>query len=203
MGYLISYKLGYQEESYAPLIYPVILELLAIIVFLALLTTWMYSLYRQKYRWWMTGIMAGIMAIAGVEMILPSHGLMIAYGLRDRLAHDYELGDLRRFAREIDNIPRLSGEGVEDTWVFDRKRLAENGLNVKYTFLNWVKGPSSEGPTFVNERDGTVNVRWGGPLEGHWGFSVNVKGEKLNVPSSPGTTFLPMSDDICVVSESE
>jgi hypothetical protein len=116
---------------------------------------------------------------------------MIAYGLRDRLAHDLSLDELRRFAREID---QMSPSGNNKS--FTKMDLANTGLKKTYPFLSWSEGAS------VQETDGVADVRWGG-FVGHWGFSVAINGERLHLPSGPDSKALRISDDIFVISEAD
>jgi hypothetical protein len=121
------------------------------------------------------------------------------YGMRDRMMRDYSLDDLRHLARDVDRIPRSPDLPGSTTKGWMRDELGETGLKKKYSFLMWPKDPDIQGPSYIAETDGVVDVRWGGALIGHWGFSVAVNGKRIEL--DPGTKISRVSDDIFFVFE--
>lgn len=198
--YALNYWLGYYEQSYLPLVWQLLLGLIGFVVALYLLFIWIISLVRRNQRLWTTGMLVVLLVLVGIEWILPPRD-MITYGLRDRLARDYSLEELRRFTKDIDQTLPQSYQIPGGSKTFNGEDLAKTGLKEKYPFLSWIKETHSEGPAYVSEKGGVVNVRWGSSFLGRWGFSVAVNAGKLDLPSEPGTKALRLSDDIIVVSE--
>lgn len=201
MRYVLSYRLGYYEKSYSALAYQDLLAFFGFIAFVYISIIWIISLFWKKHRLWTTGTMIGLLVLVGLGQLMPHSNDIIVYGLRDRLMHEQNLEDLRRFAQEIDRISRPRDNISGDTKSFMSEDLAKTGLKEKYPFLQWVKGPVFNGPSYVDERDSVVAVRWGGALSGHWGFNIAVNGGKLDLPTEPYTKVLPLSDDIFVIYE--
>jgi hypothetical protein len=201
--YPLYYDLGYHEQSNYPLGYSGFLEVVGAISFPVLVITWVASLIRRKHRFWTTAMMIGLLILMGLVRIMPPPSRMVVYGLRDRLVHDNSLDEIRRFAQDFDKLPPSNDDHLgtnTGTKQFMREDLARTGLKEQYSFLNRVKTTDFDGPSYVHEEDGVVDVRWGSAYAGHWGFSVSVKGGKLDLSSEPGTP-LRLSDDILVVSE--
>jgi len=203
--YVLNYWYGYYEESLSPISRSMMLELTEFILLLvlllpALLIAWIISLFRKKHRLWTTAMLAGLLALIGFQLIVLHPSKLIIYGMRNRMMRDYSLDDLRRFARDIDQLPRPPNDHYGSTKGFTMEDLDKTELKVKYPFLSWGKGPGFEGPSFITESDGLVNVRWGGALAGHWGFSVVVNGGKAN-PSLLDAKILRVSDDIFFITE--
>ncbi len=117
---------------------------------------------------------------------------------------DVGLGNLRRFARDIDKLPRVVGDNSQKTAKgYYSEDLAKIGLTEKYPFLTWLKaGSKYEGPSHIYEENDVVDVRWGGTLSGYWGFSVAVDGRKI-VSSNKSDQILRVSDDIYFIYEGD
>ena len=143
--------------------------------------------------------MVGLLVLIGLKHIIPTSNELIIYGMRDRMMRDYSLNDLRRLAREIDQLPRFPNTLPGPTKIFMSEDVDKTGLKGKYSFLSWGKGHGFEGPSAITESDGVVTVWWGGALRGHWGFSVAVNGKRAEPDQD--TKILRMSDDIFFVAE--
>ena len=198
--YALNYWLGYHEQSYLPLAWQLLLVLISFVVFLYLLFIWIISLVRKNQRLWTTGMIVIVFILMGLGWVLPPRD-MIIYGLRERLLQDYTLEELRSFAKDIDQALPQSHQISRNTKILDREDLTKNGLKEKYSFLSWMKVAHSDGPAYVSEKGGVVNVRWGSSFLGRWGFSVAVNGGKLDLPSESYSKALRLSDDIFVVYE--
>ena len=202
MTYVLSYWMGYYEKSYSSLTYrDVLVPVVEFIAFLVIVITWIVSLIRKKQRWWTTGTIIGFLALIGLGQLMPHSNNLLVYGLRDRLVHENSLDDLRHFAQDFNQLPRQADNLSGDTKSFMSEDLAKSDLKKKYSFLSWVKGAVFNGPSYVDETDSVVAVRWGGALSGHWGFNIAVNGGKLDLPSEPYSKALRLSDDIFVVYE--
>jgi len=189
---MLSYWIGYYEGSYSPLAYrDVLMPFVGIIASILIAMVWFLSLIWKKHRLWTTGMIIGFIVLIGLERLAPYPRDMIAYGLRDRLTHDQSLDELRRFARELEKMPP-SGNNKS----FTKEDLANTDLRKTYPFLSWSEGASAQ------ETDGVAEVRWGGFI-GHWGFNVAINGAKLDLPSSPNSKALRISNDIFVISEAD
>ena len=198
MEYVLTYWLGYYEKWMSSTLWIVILRLLGVTIpFFVLLITWIISLFRKKHRLWTTAMLIGLLALIGLMFKLPPPQNMLAYSMRDRMMRDYSLDDLRRLARDVDQLPRSPDSRPGPTKIFMRDDLEKTGLKGKYPFLSLDKDKELgiEGPSYICEGDGVVAVRWGGTLVGHWGFTVSVNGGRVN-PAESGTKILRVSDDI-------
>jgi len=197
----LPYFLGYYERSYALLFlqFPLVLIGLPLTFCLSLICI-IYFFYKQ-YQLWGAGLSVGLLLFLCLELLLPASNQFLVYGLRDRLKQDYSLDDLRSFAREIHQMSLSGNNSHLDDGSLKKKESEEFDLKKKYPFLSWIKTRYTEGPSFYNDIDGVVNVRWGGALVGHWGFSIADDGGKLDLPQRAGIKVLRLSDDIIVVSE--
>jgi hypothetical protein len=202
MEYALDYYFGYYQNSISPIVWSMNLTLVEFSILpLVLLITWIASMILRKHRFWTTAMLIGLLTLIGLQLTImpPSHHLIV-YSMKNRMMRDYSLDDLRHFARDFDQLPRLPDNEPGPTKAFRGWDLDKTGLKVKYPFLSWVKGPGFEGPSFIIERDGVVNARWGSALAGHWGFSVAVNGARAN-PSSSDVKILRVSDDIFFIAD--
>jgi len=189
--YVLSYWMGYYENSFSPLAYrDVLVPFVEAIAILVIIICWIISLIRKRQRIWTTGIVLALLILMAFSQGMPTARYFIICGLRDRLLHDHSLDNLRLFAQEIERMPPQGNNKS-----FTRENLANTDLKEKYPFLSWSQGASD-----VSEVNGMVGVRWGGFI-GHWGVNVAVNGQKLDLPSEPAKKALRLSDDIIVVSE--
>jgi hypothetical protein len=146
-------------------------------------------------------MLAGLLVVNGVEYVIPSPTDLIIYGLRDRIMRDFTLDTLRQFAHDFDELPLLSTGLPGPVKTYMNEDLTKTKLKEQYSFLAWLKGPGGfEGPSYVSEVDGIVNVRWGGELGGHYGFSVGINGKKITSAES-NVQFVRISDDIFLIRE--
>jgi hypothetical protein len=65
-----------------------------------------------------------------------------------------------------------------------------NDLVSRYPFLTW-----NDGPGHVIARGGLVELTWGSPLVGHWGFQVAPGGEVTDLDPDEGW-FLRVARDL-------
>jgi hypothetical protein len=135
----IDYWFGYYQESLSPVIWSAVLELVEFLIFPpVLLITWIISMILRKHRLWTTAMLIGLLALIGFQFtILPPSHHLIVYSMRDRVMRDYSLDDLRHFAREVDQLPRLPGNEAGPTKSFRGRELDKSGLKEKYPFLYW------------------------------------------------------------------
>jgi hypothetical protein len=197
MTYVLDYWFGYYQ-TLLPLAWSMTLELVVLFIPLpVVLITWIVSMILRKDRLWMTATLIGLLVLVGLKFgfILPPPHHLIVYGMKNRMVRDYSLDDLRRLAHDVDLLPRSPNEFPGPTKGFMGEDLDKTGLKGKYPFLSWGGGVSH-----ISERDGLVNVRWGGEPAGYWGFSVAVNGGKAN-PSSLDAKILRVSDDIFFIAE--
>jgi hypothetical protein len=199
--YVLNYWYGYYEVSLRPIVWSVILELtefilFPIILFPVLLIICIISLFKKKHRLWTTAMLVGFLALMGLilERAIPHPRILVMYGMRERIMRDYSLDDLRHLARDVDQLPHSPNDPPGRDKGFMSEELDKTGLKGKYPFLSWGKTHSFEGPSYIAETDGVVDVRWGGIPSGHWGFSVSVNGKRAE--PEPGTKILRVSDDI-------
>ena len=200
LRYVLNYCFGFYG-SYEPFDYAILLYLAGDILLLALSITWIVSLAQKKNRLWTSGMLAGLLVLNGVEYAIPSPSDLIIYGLRDRTIRDFSLNTLRQFAHDFDELPRLLTASPGPAKTYMNEDLPKTDLIEKYYFLTWLKGPGGfKGPSYVAETDGVVDVRWGGVLGGHYGFSVSIDGKRIS-PIKSNAQILRVSDDIFFVRE--
>jgi hypothetical protein len=159
--YVLCYWCGYYQKSFAPIFWQELFALLGFILFLILSIVWIISLLQRKHRLWITTMLAGLLAFMGLKFILPQPHDLILYEMRDGMLRNYELDDMRHFARDIDELT-LPSTILAGTRIFMHQDLdsVKTRLNEKYPFLAQCES--------IAETDGVVNVDWGG-FENHWG----------------------------------
>lgn len=140
---------------------------------LILLAKAVLSLVKRRDRCWTFGALAvSIAAIAtcrGVDSRLPG----FHEGLRDRFVAQVGYPKMREFADEVsagtlltnsDGVIRKPGQYRP---LSDEEQKAWNDLVSRYPFLAW---NHASGAVFT--RGDIVELTWGSPLTGHWGFQV-------------------------------
>ena len=189
------YWIGYLETSRAFAERdPLIGLLCASALFLVLLVLLLISLIRKKERIWILFVILLYWPIFFLAFKFPSFSDPgEVYGLRDRILKEYNLDDLRHFAHDYTQtaVGLSVIDGSVDIRFTPEQTAAFDKLKEKYPFLNWgISKPS------IFQKNGTTNLDWQGPLNGHWGFSVTLNGRKNNPPNDPEFTILPASNDI-------
>jgi hypothetical protein len=105
---------------------------------------------------------------------------------------------MRRFARDFDQLPDIPINDVDGHTKFYWNRmvndnLPKTGLKEKYLFLANCED--------VVESDNIVNVDWGG-FENHWGFSIGIKGKKIDLHNiNSRARIVRVADDIVFYSD--
>jgi hypothetical protein len=165
-----------------------LLALFGLIFYPVLLITWIFSLLQRKHRLWTTAMLAVLLTLLGLKYIMPWPHDLILYGMRDGMFRNYNLEDMRHFARDFDQLPRLPHTLKTFKLSYRNSDLAKTGLKEKYPFLAWCEG--------IFERDDVVYVFWGG-FENHWGFSVAVNGKRIDTQNlAPSAKIIRVSDDV-------
>jgi hypothetical protein len=196
--YGLNYWVGYQEQSYLPLALGFFLEVLGCILFASLLLSSTLCLFQAPRRAFSAIIATGLLVVLAFNIwILPAPTWFIVYGLRDRILHDYSFDELRQFAKDVHSMDVANNNWDNDVIV--RKMQDELELGKRYPFLARKRDHKAYGPSFYNEVDGVVNVRWGGAIIGHWGLSVAVDGESADLPIGSGIKALRLTRDIFVM----
>lgn len=186
--YVLCYWGGYYQKPFTPFYYQELLALAGLTLFPVLLITWIFSLLQKKNRLWTTAMLAGLLTLMGLKYIMPWPHDLILYGMRDGMLRNYKLDDMRHFARDFDQLPRLPNGLPGPTKFYWNKDLAKTGLKEKYPFLAWCEA--------ITETDDVVYVSWGG-FENHWGFSVAVNGKRIEPQIlAPSAKIIRVSDDV-------
>lgn len=153
-------------------IMPFMAGLLAVIY---LLFTAVASLALKQHRGPSIGALAVSMVGIGVFVSGVEFAPGFLHGLRDRFVAEVGYAKMRQFAREIsqdefllvvDGVLRRPGEYVAAT---PREQEQWDDLVSRHPFLGWHE---QSGTVLVGEGD--VEVLWGSPLTGHWGFQVST-----------------------------
>ncbi len=197
--YIACYLLGYYEKPIFGM-WPIFGVLIQITVFSLLFCAWLICLAQKKSRLFATLLIFSAFSLYFLKhtVLKIAPGEMIVYGLRDRIMRNYSIGDLRRFALDIDKIP---GQPISfDRGLNGKELLLDDlyklGLNKKYPFLDWMNRP-----THIYEKMGIIEVQWGGALMGYWAFNICLDGRRVD----PGLStmevirYLRVSDDIIFV----
>jgi hypothetical protein len=182
-----------------PLIFPAVLLLPAEIAplgvgFLAgviLLGTAVRSVIVRRQRRWTFGGLAVVSVAAGIFRLAVPHPPGFLAGLRDRFATKVGYATMREFAKEVLLTDRevISKQYSSSETPQEELRQWEE-LALRYPFLRW----NFEMGTVVS-RDGVVELHWGSPLAGHWGFQV-VPGGTVNDLDPEDGRALRVSEDI-------
>ena len=195
--YLGFYSMGWVDGSFQLYVNP-FTEIPVLVVCLPLLLgTWSASFVLGRNRLWTTAMVASLAGFIGLKFVLPPSGCTTVYGNRDHVMKVATLEDLRHFTRDVHrDIPDINVFHGDFSGLSGKQAEVYRKLQDAYPFMKWsLGGRGRDGPS-VYERDGVLNVDWGGALPGHWGFSVAVDGGE-NVPyPDPDTRSLLMSNDI-------
>lgn len=205
IDYTYSYYQGYYETENSLFDFCDLMWLLfGVISFFGILSLLIFSLVQKRHRLWMAYVLMVIFIPFFIpKAILPSPGDMMAYGLKNRIMHDYTLEDLRHFARDVNDAGILKGNGIDHGNISDladpQKETFEQ-LAKKYPFMHWMDdGQTFRGPS-IFDYGGQIWVEWGGPLIGHRGCSISIDGRRNNPDIEAGSDVievtLPVSDDI-------
>jgi len=161
---------------------------------LILLAKAVLSLVKRRDRCWMLGaLVVSIAAIAtyrGVANRLPG----FHEGLRDRFVAHVGYPKMREFAKEVS---RLVDSGVvirnpgQDKPLSDEEQKVWGDLVSRYPFLAW---NDASGGMFA--RGGIVELTWGSPLTGHWGFQVSPEGTVKALVEEDRAFSLKAADDV-------
>jgi hypothetical protein len=154
------------------------------------------SLIARRDRRWTLGVLAVVVAATGALWFSIPRWPAFLYGLRDRFAGEVGYNQMRQFAEEISqNHPLVNAEGILIRP--DRRKAMTteqteqwNDLVSRYPFLTW-----NDGPGHVMARGGLVELTWGSPLVGHWGFQVAPGGEVTDLDPDEGW-FLRVARDL-------
>jgi hypothetical protein len=196
--YVLCYWCGYYQESFAPIGLQELFAFFGLVLILAAFITWIVSLIKKQQRIWTTTLLAALFSLWGLKYILPWPHDLILYGLRDGMLRNYGLDDMRRFARDCNQLPDPPVNDVDWYTKFYWNRrvdddLSKTKLKDKYLFLANCED--------VVEFDNKVHVDWGG-FENHWGFSVEVSGKKIDISDiNPQARHIRVADDIVFYSD--
>jgi len=162
----------------------------------ALVVVCAVSLFLRSNTAWCGAMLCGFVVSLCLQLyVLPPPVHMIIYGARDHVLQVASPDDLRRFARDFHQaIPYTAVSHGAVGSLDDEQAASYHRLQAAYPFMKWALEPG-EGPS-IYERDDRMNVEWGGPAEGHWGFSVTLDGKKNESDKGPRAEILRVSDDI-------
>ena len=196
------YDLGFREDSYkylgnADLICICLVGLFGIDCISSLL---LLCIKKDKsFFFWNLTILSCFVVC---HSLLPPVEQMIAIGLRDRAVKDNVLLDLRRFAREFSDFSSPgSPSGSPFVKELTRQELNKTDLIDNYRFLHWIKASDGDGPAYVKNQDGVIDIRWGSAFSGHWGFSIKADGGSITLPMFQKYKALYLSRDSYVIYE--
>ena len=109
------------------------------------------------------------------------------------MMRNYNLEDMRHFARDFDRLPRLPNTLEPFKLFYWNRDLDKTGLKEKYPFLSRCEA--------IVELNNRVDVSWGG-FEDHWGFIVAVNDKRIDPEhSEQGNKIIRVSDDILFQSD--
>jgi hypothetical protein len=186
--YALCYWCGYYQKSWAPIGWQEILALLGFVFFLVLLILWLVSLFQRKQRAWTTAMLAGLLVLMAIKYVMPSPHDLILKGMNDGMLRNYKIDDMRRFAHDFDQLPRLPDTLEIYKQFYWNEDLNKTNLKEKYPFLATCEA--------CMKWDNRVHVDWGG-FENHWGFTVAVDGKRIDPQHlEPDNKIIRVSDDI-------
>lgn len=154
------------------------------------------SLIARRNRRWTIGILAVLVVATGALRLAAPHLPGYLHGLRDRFVSKVGYTRMRQFAEEVSqNHPLVDFNGIlirpDRLKAASREQTEQwNDLVSRYPFLNWNYGAGS-----VIARGGLVELTWGSPLVGHWGFQVAPGGEVTDLDPDEGW-FLRVAQDL-------
>lgn len=167
-GFVVAYRVGYNEVRQQPILIGIIIEVLFLVAFGVLLAMFAISLKMNSIN--RTSIVCGtvLMLISCSCCMLPTPARVTLYGLQSRVLKEYSVTGLRRFADEASLLHPFASSGQNLLFKVDWQ-----GTDIeKYSFMN-----RGGGPSFISIDAGCVKVVWGGGLSGHWGFTVGRENE--------------------------
>ena len=194
-GYFGMYSLGWLGSAWRYLNFFTLDPFLFLAV-AALVVVYAVSLLVRSHTVWCGAMLGGFVVSLCLQLyVLPPPVDMILYGVRDHVLQVSSLDEMRQFARDFHReIPYMAIiRGVVES-LDDEQASAYHKLQRTYPFMKWSLEPG-EGPS-IYERDDRMNVEWGGPAEGHWGFSITLDGKKNESDKGPRAEILRVSDDI-------
>ncbi|MDI6450714.1 hypothetical protein [Anaerobaca lacustris] len=154
------------------------------------------SLIARRDRRWTLGVLAVVIAATGAFRLAAPHSPGYLHGLRDRFVSKVGYARMRQFAEEVSrHHPLVDSEGIlirPDRLKAGSPEQIEqwNDLVSRYPFLNWNFATGT-----VIAREGLVELTWGSPLVGHWGFQVATTGEVTDLDPDRAW-FLRVAEDI-------
>jgi len=157
----------------------------------ALVIATLKSLLARRQRAWAIGALLLVIAAGAVfPSCLPALPGFLE-GLRDRFVGEVGCPRMREFAREMSQtgteaVIGRPGAGHSAT---PEQRKRWNDLVARYPFLDWIPGAGT-----VIARDGIVELTWGSPLTGHWGFQVAPNGVVRDVDEERGKILRVAAD---------
>jgi len=160
-----------------------------------LLTAVVASLIVRQDRAWTLGALAIVLAATGLFVVAAPHLPGFLHGLRDRFVAKVGYPKMREFAREVsqEGFP-LGSEGIIQqprVWGSEEGQKQWDELARRYPFLNWTHGAGT-----VVVRGGPIELTWGSPLTGHWGFQVAPNNGRVEAVEEDRGKVLKVSDDI-------
>jgi hypothetical protein len=187
---VLWYSYGYYGQPTALAFFDFIFRLSQFALFLVFVIALIVAAIRkQRFFAAILAIMA-IIALHLLALMLPDSSAIL-YGMRYRIFRHHNLTEIRQFARDYDQLPKLSAPDVADFGKrYTYEDLAKAGLVAKYTFLSCLGRPTAY------ERENVVFVMDGDPLRGIY---VTVDGTSINVLDYPSSEMLSVSDDIIFV----
>lgn len=148
-------------------------------------------LQRRQRKWTVAALGVTIMATAAY--VYWADGLPgFLEGLRDRFVAKVGYDKMREFGRELGQTGR--GDVIQNPRWSDRQsqelQKRWDDLVSRCPFLAWTHGAGN-----VIVRGGVVELIWGSPLTGHWGFQVAPQGKVKPIEEDRGRV-LTVCDDI-------
>jgi len=154
------------------------------------------SLVTHRDIRWTAGALLTVLALTATHWLGIRHLHAFLHGLRDRFVSKIGYARMSHFAKEVSqNHPLVNTEGIliqpEERKTASPEQIEQwNDLVSRYPFLNW-----NHGAGHVMARGGLVQLTWGSPLVGHWGFQVAPGGEVANLDPDEGW-FLRVAKDL-------
>lgn len=196
---VLDYWMGYGSSSQdAVMTGGIACMWIAMLAFPALVVTCIVALVKRRDRRWTAGALLATFPVVALLRLAVPH-LSVLDGLRDRVAQENSLDDLRHLAQEVDALPTGAEKGSYKSFRHSEVNALKGQLKGQYPFFNWGAGPSD-----IREQDSIVYVEWGGPMAGYWGFQIGVLGKKPDVAETEKTAGVAaLSDDVIVFYMSE
>ena len=196
--YVLCYCCGYYQKSFVLIFWQEILAFVGLVLIFIALIAWIVSLFQRKNRLATMALLLGLFSFWSLKYIVPWPHDLIRHGMRDGMLRNYSLDEMRGFARDFDQLPKLPQHDLDGrTKLYWNRRtdddLPKTKLKDKYHFLANCEA--------VFECDNMVHVDYGG-FENHWGFSVAVNGKRTDSQHpEPSNKIIRVSDDIFFTSD--